>query len=423
MKFINRSSELARLERISNGLIVLFGRRRVGKTSLIEEWGRKIANVGYSQAIEGAEQLQISQLCEDLRDVIPKGIVPRSWQEFLSALALINEKTVIVLDEFPYLVRSNSSLPSLLQRWLDHDMPDNFTLVLLGSSQTMMHGLFMESTSPLYERAREILHVTPMGYRDFCKALKLKVENPGTFNTFSLIGGIPKYWEFVDIDESAEKLAGQLFFQKGARLEFEPDRLLKDENISGQQAKSIFEAVGRGASRPSEIASRLGIKQTTLSKPLQILRNASLIEREGPFPDGSSESKRSLYKISDFALRFWYRVYSPHRSRWHLYDRKTQRQLIHEHAATVLEDCFRQRFPDARRYWEGRDIEIDCVRYDPDNMKLVHLTEIKNGLLTESQKRRLEEGLRRKFIKSALSKRFSLGRIEVLDVNDVLASL
>jgi len=143
MTFTNRTSELAILNRAKPGLYVLFGRRRVGKTTLVEHWGKQ-RRVVYSQAIEASESVQISQLVEDLREVLPSGIVPRDWSELLAAFSLIKEQIVIAIDEFPYLVDSNRSLLSLLQRWLDHNRPPKLTIVLLGSSQTMMHGLFLE---------------------------------------------------------------------------------------------------------------------------------------------------------------------------------------------------------------------------------------------------------------------------------------
>ena len=422
MLFTNRNNELNILNRAKSGLYVLFGRRRVGKTTLVEHWGEQ-KRFYYSQAIEANESVQISQLVADLREILPPGIVPRDWSELFGALSLIQEPLVIAIDEFPYLVNSNSALPSMLQRWLDHNRPADLTLVILGSSQTMMHGLFLESSSPLYERATEILQIEPMGYRDFCAALNFGKQDLGNFELFSLVGGVPKYWEFIEPNDSAELLADRLYFQRGARLESEPDRLLKDEQISGQQAKSIFEAIGRGSHRPSEIAARLQSKQTTLSKPLQILRNTNLIKRESPFPDSSAESKRSLYKISDFALRFWYQTYSIHRSRWHLYSSNQRQLLIHEHAASVLEDCYRSLFPDARRYWEKGDLEIDCVRYNPDDLNSVIVTEIKNRQLSKADKTDLAAQLRNKFNKSSLAKSYKLAALEVLGADEVLVAV
>ena len=390
MKFVNRNKELKILNEAPPGLYVVFGRRRIGKSSLLDKWGEK-HSVSYTQAIEGSSILQIEQCVEDLKEIIPEGIIPRSWEEFFSTLSLIDRPVSLVVDEFPYLVKSSPELPSIIQKWLDRKIPSKFCLILLGSSQTMMHGLFLDSRSPLFERAKILLRLMPLGYRDFCECLSCDLNNLDTFENYALVGGVPRYWEFLDPNMQASENASSLFFEDGARLENEPDRLLKDENISGLQARSILEFIGRGAHRPSEIASRMKLNQSSLSSVFQILLNSALIHKETPFPATSSDnSKKALYRISDFALRFWYKTYSPHRTRWYLYSKSEKQNLIHQHSATVLEDSFRALYKDSSRYWEGDNIEIDSVRYDPENLKAVIITEIKHSNLSKS-KRLIEE--------------------------------
>lgn len=422
MTFVNRFSELDILDKASPGLYVLYGRRRIGKSTLIGQWAKK-RKVYQSQAVEGSQGLQISQLFSDIQELIPNGIIPRTWSELFSSLSLVKNPAILVIDEFPYLVKTSPELPSIIQKWVDRQRPKDFTLVLLGSSQTMMHSLFLDSRSPLYERALVILHLPPLNYKNYCDSLSLDIFNSSTFENFSIVGGVPKYWEFISSKDLAVDNATYLFFQDSARLENEPDRLLKDENISGQQAKSVLEAIGRGASRPSEIASRLEINQSSLSTIFQILTNSSIVSRESPFPDSSKDVKKTLYQISDCALRFWYRVYSPHRSRWHLYSKKQQAELIHIHASNVLEDCFRGMYKDARRYWEGGNIEIDSVRYDQNDLKSVILTEIKHTNLSKSQVSKEELILQDKFNKSKLSKLYTLSSLEVLDTKAVIDRL
>ena len=419
MKFVNRTSELDLLNATRPGLTVVFGRRRIGKTALVEKWIAGKSAV-YSQAIEGAQSLQIDQLVSDVHQILPEGIVPKNWSEFLAGLSLCIEPTIFVLDEFPYLVKTSPELPSLLQSWIDHKMPEDFKLVLLGSSQTMMHDVFLDSRSPLYERAGSILHLKELSYVDYCKALEIECLDLDSFENFSLVGGIPKYWELISPTLKAEVNATSLFFQKSARLEAEPDRLLRDEGISGQQARSIFESIGRGASRPSEIASRMGLHQSSLSGAMQLLTHASMVARETPFGENPEKSKKSLYKISDVALRFWYNVFSPHRSRWHLYSPEKKSLLVHEHASTVLEDIYRSFYPDAARYWEGQSIEIDSVRYDPLNIKSIIISEIKHRDLNDARRQQERNKLEDKYKRSKLSKKYDLSEIEVLDTRDVL---
>ncbi len=421
MKFINRIRELNSLDNAPAGLVVLFGRRRVGKTALIEEFSQKLNSV-YSQAIEGSEGLQISQLVEDLQNVLPEGIVPRSWPEVFSSLSLVNEPTVVIIDEFPYLVKTEPALPSIIQRWIDHKRPTGMQLVLLGSSQTMMHDLFLNVNAPLYERAKLIVHVQPMSYVHFCDYFEIDPTETDNFENYSLVGGIPRYWELLDVNETVATNAWNLYFKRGAPLEMEPTRLLRDEQISGMQARSTLEALGRGAHRPSEIAARLGINQTAISTPLQQLIHTSLIERQVPFGENIRSTKRVLYHLADIALRFWFNVYSPHRSRWHLYDRDKQHRLIHEHASYVLESSYRKCFIDAELYWE-KDLEFDAVRYDPKDLSSLIISEVKHRKLEDKHRLKIAQRCEDSFYRSRLGRKFSLSGVEVLDTTEALAAL
>ena len=144
-------------------------------------------------------------------------------------------------------------------------------------------------------------------------------------------------------------------------MEQEPQRILRDEGVIGLNAVAVLEAVGRGAERPSEIASRLGTAQTNLSRLLQQLLDASILARELHFGESVRSTRRILYRIQDPTMRFWFRVFSPHQSRWRTYTATQKRKLIHDHAATVFEDVCRARFPGAQRYWES-NLELDLVR-------------------------------------------------------------
>lgn len=160
------------------------------------------------------------------------------------------------LDEFPYLTAVDASLPSQLQKWVDHSLPPGCLLVLAGSSTRMMHDLFLHRAAPLFGRARKILHVQPMDYLAFCEACGQEPEEPASFERFALVGGIPKYWEFVEPGQDTVALAEALYFDFAPYMEQEPQRILRDEGVAGRNALAALEAVGRGAERPSEIASR-----------------------------------------------------------------------------------------------------------------------------------------------------------------------
>ena len=324
--------------------------------------------------------------------------------------------TTLCLDEFPYLVASDPSLPSILQRWLDHHRPANFLLILAGSSTRMMNNLFLNRSAPLYGRARKLLHVEPMNYGAFCATRRLNPADQESFTRFAMVGGIPKYWEFVDAKASAIDLADELFFGFAPYLDQEPWRVLRDEGISGVNAISVLEAIGRGAEKPSAMAARLGTVQTNLSRLLQQLLDASVLIREIPFGESLRSTKKTLYSIHDPALRFWFRVYSPHRTRWHRYGHAEKAKLLHDHASTVFEDFCRQRHAEASRYWEG-DLEFDFVRIDHRGTgrdKAV-VTEVKWKRLTAGQRAEVVRQLAADWQRSALSARFKDVAFEVLD--------
>ena len=315
LPFVNRSSELTELNAAvrRGGLLVVFGRRRVGKTRLLTHWLRGKRGL-YSQAIESTSTIQLEQTFHDIRAGLDTSLTPKSWTELFELINLQKRPLTLCLDEFPYLVTSDPSLPSVLQRWLDHDRPDGTLLILSGSSTRMMNSLFLSRGAPLYGRSQKLLHIQPMGYRAFCHACGLSLADMESFTRFSLVGGIPRYWEFYERGMSALDLAEALFFGFAPYLEQEPSRVLLDEGVSGVQALSVLEAVGRGAEKASEIATRLGTVQTNLSRALQQLLDASVLERELPFGESLRSTKRTKYRIQDPTLLFWFRVYSPHRS-------------------------------------------------------------------------------------------------------------
>lgn len=420
MGFVNRAAELQELDAAERkgGLLVVYGRRRVGKTRLLRHWLDRRDGL-YSQAIEASRDQQIAQVFQDLKPHLDTQLTPKTWSELFEILGLQRRRWVLCLDELPYLTAVDPSLPSQLQRWIDDGLPHGSLLVLAGSSTRMMHDLFLHRAAPLYGRARKLVHVEPMDYAAFCSACRLDPEVTDSFEQFACVGGVPRYWEFVEPDHDAVKLAGALYFDFAPYMEEEPQRLLRDEGVGGLNALAVLEAIGRGAERASEIATRLGTAQTNLSRLFQHLLAASVLTRELPFGESERSTKRSLYRIGDPSLRFWYRVYSPHRSRWKTYPVATRRKLIHDHAATVFEDVCRARFPGAARYWE-RDLELDLVAPDPDVDDGLVVAEVKWRRLSRDQRNQVMRELERRWSACSLRHRHPRVRLEVLDATSLL---
>jgi AAA+ ATPase superfamily predicted ATPase len=350
----------------------------------------------------------------DVKELLKTNIKPKSWMEFFELISLSKAPLILCLDEFPYLVAADPSLPSVVQRWLDHGKPKEHLLILSGSSTTMMNDIFLSRAAPLYYRARKLLHVKPMSYGAFCEACQLPPEDMESFTRYAMVGGIPKYWEFVEPGQSAIALAEELFFGFAPYLEHEPARILSDEGISGLNAVSLLETIGRGAEKPSEMATRMGTRQTNLSRLLQQLLDASILEREIPFGESTRTTKKILYRIHDPTLRFWFRVFSPHRTRWHRYSVEEKSSLLLHHTATVFEDYCRNRYPEAARYWE-KDIEFDFVRQDKPGVLVI--TEVKWRQLSVAEKNGVIKHLEDSWEKSMLPCKYSTAAFEVMDAS------
>jgi hypothetical protein len=419
LDFVNREHERQELEAAARhgGLLVVYGRRRVGKTRLLRRSVEARQGL-YSQAIEGPRDMQIEQVYRDVRARLDTALVPKTWAEFFEILSLQKRRWTLCLDEFPYLTSGDPALPSQLQRWLDHGFPRGCLLILAGSSTRMMHGLFLNRAAPLYGRARKLLHVAPMDYAAFCAACQRPAADMDSFEQFSLVGGVPKYWEFVERRQTTAALADALYFDDAAYMEQEPQRLLRDEGVAGINALAVLESVGRGAERPSEIAARLGTAQTNLSRLLQQLLDASILVRDLPYGESVRSTRKVLYRIQDPTLRCWFRLYSPHRSLWRTYSATEKKTLIHGHAATVFEDLCRSRYPGAQRYWESA-LELDLVAPDPDNRGGLLVAEVKWKKLAERARATVRHELERKWAQSALARRHTKVRFDVFDADSL----
>ena len=414
MKFINRFSELALLDEISDrgGLAVFMGRRRVGKTRLLKEWSSKnpTRRFLYTQAIESNPHIQLLQVWTDLKPMLSLDVEPKSWEDFFKIINLTDTPMTLVIDEFPFLTQSDPSLPSRFQKWIDHTIPENLSLCLLGSSQTLMQDIFLNGRAPLYERAYRIVRVRPLEYKHFCKQFTLDPIDRDSFTKFSMVGGIPKYWEKVRAEWNVIEMAEELFFKDHAFFENEKFRVLKDENVDKISAVSVLDAIGRGACKPNDISKILQYKQTSLSKIFSTLIDTGLIAREVPFGDSHRNAKKTLYTISDPFLAFFFNVFSPHRTRWELYSDDDKKKLLNDHASQIFEANFRSLFPSASRYYESNR-EFDCVHYISKDR--IQVSELKYRELSTDDKKRIEQETRESFEGSKLGLKWLRKSVDV----------
>lgn len=375
--FWNREGELEALRQWcahQPRLGVLHGRRRIGKTSLLRRWLQRTPGC-YVQATEGTPVSQRAALAEDLQSMLPgfgEAAYP-SWRALMNALKRQwpAGSPVLVLDEFPYLAQSARELPSVLQAMVDAPDAKRLPLFICGSSQRMMQGLVLGPDTPLFGRAQLLLRLEPLPVTQIRAALGLK-DAIMAVEAYAAFGGVPRYWELMREGRHAtalEALEHLVFSPKGV-LHEEAQRVLRDEDTAALE-RAVCEMVGRGARRPSELAARLGVKDTTLAKPLRHLAELGLIKRQAPYDLGSGRpvagGRRAFYKPADPFLAMWYACVRPYLSGLNLAAasaRRRAREAWLHHVAAVWEDLCRQQwhgigFQDvewepAGRYWASR---------------------------------------------------------------------
>jgi AAA+ ATPase superfamily predicted ATPase len=310
--FIGRDRELKVIERLYQSekfeYLVMYGRRRVGKTELLIEFAKK-HHVCFYSAIE-----KKSNLSGFGREVLnffgeKSDISFDNWRasfDYISNHGSAGEKIVIIIDEFPYIAAEEPEVKSILQHTIDHEWKNkNIFLILCGSSVSFMINDVMGKKAPLYGRNTSVLEMKPFEYKtisDFFPDYSAEDK----MITYGILGGVPYYMmQFSDRLSIKENLVEKII-ESSAVLREEPQTLLRAEVREPSKYNSIIEAVSRGATRLSEISTKTGMEATSVSVYLRNLQEMRIIEKITPC--GEKESgKKSQYIITDNFFSFWYR--------------------------------------------------------------------------------------------------------------------
>jgi len=316
MKFVDRIEESERLTKALSGdkpsFGVVYGRRRLGKSTLLK---RVLAeNDIYYMADQTEAKHQREVLAMMISNVIEgfdKVIYP-DWDSLFDTLnSRIDTKFTLCIDEFPYLVWACPELPSVLQKKIDSKQL-KYNIIVCGSSQQLMYGIILDSTSPLYGRADVILKIVPIKLPYMQQALHL--SDIEAVEEYAVWGGVPRYWELREGNNSLLDAIKNNLLSVNATLYEEPLKLFKDDINDIVRTATIMSYVGLGAHKLSEIAGRCGEVATNLSRPLGKLITLGYLEREIPFGEDEKNSKKSLYKIADPFMNFYFRFIVPYRS-------------------------------------------------------------------------------------------------------------
>lgn len=391
MTFYDREAELEALETAyesgAGEYFVVYGRRRIGKTALLKEFCMDRPHI-YFLAAQESEQRQREKFVEQIAahaDERPPRV--SGWEDALTYLAekLQDERLVVVIDEFPYLVAANESLPSYFQSFIDEQLSGTDSmLVLCGSSVSTMESDILGQESPLHGRRTGQIDLQPFSFRDARAVISYEFED--AVQSYSVTGGTAMYLTQFDYDRSLAENIKQEILSPTAMLYNEPEFLLRTELRSPARYLSILEAIATGHTTPNEIAGATGIGSGPLSKYLQTLRRLRLISRETPVTASMKQSKRSQYVVADEFLRFWFRFVEPNRSSIEeapemVYEGTIAPRLA-DHVSSTFEDICQEAiweairqgelgpYADLGRWWYGEQ-EIDIVGLAPNDDRIL----------------------------------------------------
>ena len=332
MKFIGRKRELQALDHFYNtqeaGLMILFGRRRVGKTSLLTYFmdSRHLFGGFYWMATTHNAASQLRDFSQALFRYDPRFTAAPSpdftfpdWEAAFSHLAdiVVHLQTtqLIVIDEFTYLVRNDAALTSVIQKLWDHRFSkiDNLRLVLTGSLVGMMEREVISYQAPLYGRATSLLRLRPLPYGALIDLFSDR-QAEERVAIFAATGGVPAYLNLFTRTKSFVSALHDECLIPGSIMIGDPAVMMHEQLKEPQSFKSILSVTANGYHKWGDIAKMAGISETSLSHYLRVLEELEFIERRDPI-FSNPEGKKGQYYVRDHFLQFYYRFLVPNLSK------------------------------------------------------------------------------------------------------------
>lgn len=311
--FIGREKELNILNKLYQSdrfeFAVVYGRRRVGKTALLNQFTKNKEAIFFA-AVESSARQNLENFSTAILEYsadIPAGT---SFSDFQTALQYSfdlakKKRIVLIIDEYPYAAKANASIPSTLQLLIDKNKDTSkLMLILCGSSMSYMEDEVLAYKSPLYGRKTAQLKVLPFEFSDCCRFWKDAAPEAMALY-YGLTGGIPQYMLQINEKESIEENIRSTFLNPSSALFEEPKNLLKQELREPSTYNAVISAIAGGSSRISEIATKTGLPTGACSTYIKSLIELGIIQKETPY--GEKPSKKTTYSVSDNLYRFWYR--------------------------------------------------------------------------------------------------------------------
>lgn len=352
---IGRSNELQEIETLYNSnkfeFLVLYGRRRIGKTTLLIDFANK-HNCFYFLAQEKSVSLNIKEFTALIKDYFNMEYMPTAidWAE---VIAILNErieiklkesngkKVCIIIDEFPFIAKEYPTIKSILQHTIDHKWQNkNIMLILCGSSVSFMVNEVLGYSSPLYGRRTANMELKPLNYLESAKFFP-NFSNIDKITAYLILGGIPYYLQTFSDKLSIKENIKNSIFNDVSLLKEEPILLLKQEFREPAIYNSIIEAIATGSSKFNEISQKIKEESSKCASYIKNLQEVRIINRLIPYGE-SLNSKRSIYILSDFFFRFWYKYVFANSTTLSLLGASKYTDLIYNDISQVLGLAFEE---------------------------------------------------------------------------------
>ena len=313
-KFYCREEELRKLNKRYHAgdfeCIIIYGRRRVGKTTLINEFCKDKPTIFFSALntteIENLESLSKSIMNYERPDMdaFPEFKTYDAALDELTALSM-HERIVFVIDKYPYLAKAKPSISAMLQHIIDHKWNNSkMFLILCGSSMSFMENQVLGQESPLYGRRTEQFKIAPLDYKESA-VFHPDLSTEDNALIYGITGGVPHYINKLGVKESVDEALLDNFFDRSSYLYEEPANLLKQELREPAIYNAIITAIAQGASRINDIALKTGQENSVVSKYLGTLIDLGIVKKETSVTE--KIGKKTIYELADNFFRFWYR--------------------------------------------------------------------------------------------------------------------
>ena len=398
IEFVNRFDEMKLLEeeysKNTASFTVIYGRRRVGKTSLTSEFLKGKPYAVYYMATREGEIINKDNFKKQIAAFIDNPLLEQADVEWLDIFKQLVDfkpraRKIIVIDEFQYIGMSNPAFPSVFQKaWDTMLSKHNVMLIICGSLLNMMESQVLSYNSPLYGRRTSQIKLKQIDFR-FYRAFFPTMPFADMVMFYSVTGGVPKYIETVMGSKNIYKAIENKVLSKQSYLYEEPHFLLSQEVKETGSYFSILRVIALGNRKLGNIAAAIGKSPTDLTKPLGTLIDLDLVEREVPITEAApNKSKKGLYKIKDNFISFWFKYVYVHlasleRGETGYVMEQIKKSFIDNHVSFVYEDVAREkmwelnsqdtwdfRFNKLGRYWDS-STEVDIVAIDSVSKNII----------------------------------------------------